>query len=81
MVAKSNTVYDGSITGAPVHFVRLAGVVARVGVSEITIYRWEQDGVFPRRRKIGRHAVAWVEAEIDDWCAARAAGEPWGGEQ
>lgn len=62
-------------------FLRLKEVVARIGVSWVTLWRWEKAGLFPKRRKIGKHAVAWVEAEIDEWCEKRAAGEPWGGEQ
>ena len=54
-------------------YLRQPEVLARVGVSWITIYRWEKRGEFPRRRHIGRRAVAWVEAEIDDWCAQKAA--------
>lgn len=64
-----------------VRFLRLPEVMARVGLSKMTIYRKERDGSFPHRRKIGEHAVAWVEAEINDWCAKRAAGEPWGNGQ
>lgn len=64
----------------PVRFLRQPEVLARVGVSWVTLCRWEAAGEFPRRRKIGKHAVAWIESEIDDWCAARAAGQPWGGQ-
>lgn len=65
----------------PVRFLREPEVLDRIGVTCITIRRWEREGAFPHRRKIGKHAVAWIEAEIDDWCEKRAAGEPWGGEQ
>lgn len=64
-----------------IRFVRLPEVMSRTSLSKMTIRRWEREGGFPLRRKIGKHAVAWVEAEIDDWCEKRAAGEPWGGEQ
>ena len=62
-------------------YLRLREVLALIGVSSVTIWRWEREGWFPKRRKIGKHAVAWVEAEVDEWCEKRAAGEPWGGEQ
>ena len=65
----------------PLRFLRLPEVMVRVGLSKMTIYRKERDGSFPRRRKIAEQAVAWVEAEINDWCAKRAAGEPWVDEQ
>jgi prophage regulatory protein len=54
-------------------FLREPEVLNRVGVTWITILRWEQEGTFPPRRKIGKRVVAWVEAEIDEWCAGKAA--------
>ncbi len=63
----------------PVRFLRLPEVLARVPVSKVHIYRMENEGRFPRRRKISKHAVAWVEAEVDDWCAKHVAGEKWEG--
>lgn len=59
-----------------VRFLRLPEVLDRVGLSKMTIYRKELKGTFPRRRKIGVKAVAWIESEIDDWCTGRADGEP-----
>lgn len=54
-------------------FIRLPEVLARVGVSWITIYRWEREGSFPRRKRLGRNSVAWVEDEIEHWCVSRGA--------
>ncbi|RSY88060.1 AlpA family phage regulatory protein [Sphingomonas koreensis] len=56
----------------PLRFLRQPDVLARVGVTWITILRWEKQGLFPKRRKLGPNTVAWVEAEIDEWCAGRA---------
>lgn len=53
--------------------IRQQDVLARVRVSGVTLWRWERDGLFPKRRKIGPRLVAWVEAEIDEWCETRAA--------
>jgi predicted DNA-binding transcriptional regulator AlpA len=33
----------------------------------------EAKGEFPQRVQLSERAVGWVEAEIDDWCAARIA--------
>lgn len=41
------------------------------GVRYETIWRWEQQGIFPKRVKIGPNAVAWIEREIDEWQASR----------
>lgn len=54
-------------------YLRQPEVLARIGVSWITILRWEKKGLFPKRRKLGPRTVAWVEAEIDEWCANRTA--------
>lgn len=50
-------------------FIRQPEVLARVGVSWMTLVRWEKQGRFPKRRKIGPNTVAWLETEIDNWCA------------
>ena len=54
-----------------IRFIRLPEVLARVGVSIMTIYRWEKKGLFPKRRRLGKNSVAWVEDEIESWCADR----------
>lgn len=79
MSTKSNTAAGGQNTPKPIRFLREPEVLARVGVSAITLHRWEQEGLFPRRRKIGKHAIAWVEDEVDEWCTNRAAGIPLDG--
>lgn len=84
MTGKSNSrVESGGLALQPgcVRFIRQPEILRRTGLSKITIYRMELEGRFPRRRKIGVHAVAWVEAEIDAWCAECAAGGPWEGGQ
>jgi prophage regulatory protein len=56
-------------------FLRLPEVVARVGLSPMTLWRREhqEPPSFPRRVKLGPNAVGWPKAEIDAWCAARIA--------
>ena len=56
-------------------FLRLKQVVARVGLSPMTLWRREHDSppTFPRRVRLGRNAVGWPENEIEAWCAARLA--------
>ena len=43
------------------------------GLSDPTIYRLEKQGRFPQRIKLGGNSVAWIEAEIMDWIADKAA--------
>jgi prophage regulatory protein len=42
------------------------------------IYRLEKKGEFPRRIKVGRNRVGWMEAEIQAWVETRmqARGQP-----
>jgi prophage regulatory protein len=56
-------------------FLRLPEVEARVGLSPMTIWRREHCNppTFPRRVRLGPNAVAWIEEEIEAWCAERAA--------
>lgn len=54
-------------------YLRQPEVLARVGVSWVTLLRWEKQNLFPKRRRLGPNTVAWVENEIEDWCANRAA--------
>lgn len=47
--------------------IRLPEVKARTGRSRSAIYADIQAGQFPKPVPIGARAVAWVEAEIDDY--------------
>lgn len=33
----------------------------------------EKEGKFPKRRKLGEHAAAWLESEIREWMSSREA--------
>jgi prophage regulatory protein len=60
-------------------FLRLDDVRVRVPYSRSTIYQLMAQGKFPKPIKLGERAVAWVEADIDQWMADRtASGAPSG---
>ena len=42
-------------------------VDARVPYSRAHLYRLENQGEFPKRRRIGRNRIAWVRAEVEQW--------------
>ena len=46
-------------------------VDARVPYSRAHLYRLEDLGEFPKRKRIGANRVAWVRAEIERWLAER----------
>ncbi|SDJ10887.1 helix-turn-helix transcriptional regulator [Billgrantia gudaonensis] len=43
----------------------------RTTLSDSALYRLMEKGEFPRPVQLGPRAVAWVEAEVDAWIAAR----------
>jgi prophage regulatory protein len=47
--------------------VRRDEVEELTGLSISTLSRLEKVGQFPRRRRIGKCAVGWLESEIVDW--------------
>ena len=50
-------------------------VDARVPYSRAHLYRLEDQGEFPKRKRIGANRVAWVRAEIEQWLADRLEGQ------
>lgn len=57
----------------PERLLRRPQVEARVGLKRTQIYDLMKRNEFPQAVKLGARAVAWVEAEIDEWIRARVA--------
>ena len=51
--------------------MRLPEVVQLIGVSRSTIYRWMENGEFPRQVSLGGNTVAWLESDVEDWIQRR----------
>jgi len=56
------------------YFLPKAEVLARVNMSDTTLYKQMSEGRFPlpirvnrRGVRVGRPSVAWLESEIDQW--------------
>ena len=49
-------------------------VVKKIGLSEVTIWRRERAGLFPKRINLSERRVGWVESEIEDWLNSRPRG-------
>ena len=58
-------------TQAPATIERLPAVMRRTGASRSSIYRWEGEGKFPKRIKLGERAAGWRSSDIDAWIASR----------
>lgn len=52
---------------AQVRLMRLAEVKQVTGLSRASIYRFADDGAFPRPVKIGDRAIAWRSTDIEAW--------------
>lgn len=65
---------DGAITvtpSKPGKLIRLPAVEERCGVKKSFIYAGAKNGTFPAAVRLSRRCVAWHEADIDAWIAAR----------
>lgn len=54
-------------TQASPRFIRREKVLSKVGLSTSEIYRRIAAGTFPKQIRLGAKAVAWLEADIDQW--------------
>lgn len=57
----------------PDRILRLAEVLARVGLSRSSLYRRMASGDFPSSVNLGAKAVGWKLSDIDAWFASRKA--------
>ena len=48
-------------------------VGSRLRLSKPTIYKLIRQGQFPKQLRLCANKVAWIEREVDEWIAARAA--------
>jgi len=51
--------------------IRLKDVKHATGLGRSTIYKYIEEGIFPKSVSLGDRAVAWVESEIVDWIMSR----------
>lgn len=51
--------------------LRLPAVKTITGLSRSTIYLRVAEGTFPKPVSLGRRAVGWLEAEVQDWLRSR----------
>ena len=51
--------------------IDLKKVKELIGVSTATIYRWIEDGEFPKQIKLGANCVRWKASDIEAWLQHR----------
>lgn len=52
-------------------FLRPEQVLEKLGISRSTLYRLEESGELPPRRRISANSVGWIEEELDEFIASR----------
>lgn len=58
----------------PSVLIRRKTLLERIPFTDRHILNLEKKGEFPRRRVLGPRCVAWDEAEVNEWIAARKKG-------
>lgn len=56
---------------------RLPEVIARTSLSRAHLYNLISRDLFPRPKRVGKRAVAWLSQEIDTWIDSRPLGGTW----
>jgi prophage regulatory protein len=51
--------------------IRLKSVIDSTGMARSTIYKYIDEGLFPKPVSLGARSVAWVESEVQDWILCR----------
>lgn len=64
---------QGFASSAPLRLLRLAQVMDVTGLGKSKIYELQSAGDFPMRVQITAHSVGWIEEEVQNWIAGRAA--------
>lgn len=59
-------------------YIRFPELEEKFGIpySRMHLSRLEKDGAFPCRVRLSANCIAWLEAEVIAWCAARNNGRP-----
>lgn len=47
--------------------IRKPELLAKIGLSDATIWRLEKANRFPRRIQLGGNSVGWFDNEVDAW--------------
>lgn len=51
--------------------LRRAEILARTGLSDVTIWRMERSGNFPKRVRLGGNSCGWFSDEYEAWLAQK----------
>ncbi len=51
--------------------LREKDVVEMIGVSPVTLWRWQKAGIFPQRIKVGPNVIGWRSTVIEKFIESR----------
>jgi len=51
--------------------IRLKAVIVATGLARSTVYKYIEEGRFPKPIPLGDRCVGWLESEVQDWILAR----------
>ncbi|WP_339434424.1 AlpA family transcriptional regulator [Pseudomonas orientalis] len=51
--------------------IRLKDVMNSTGLARSTIYKYIDEGTFPKSVSLGDRSVGWVEGEVHEWILSR----------
>lgn len=54
-----------------IRLIRLKEVMHVTGLARATIYKYMDEGTFPKSVPLGGRAVAWQESLVEDWILER----------
>jgi prophage regulatory protein len=61
---------------SPIRVLRERAVCSLLGnIHRVTLWKWEKAGEFPKRIRLGKRAVGWLESDVARFIDQRAAGE------
>jgi prophage regulatory protein len=46
-------------------------LLQKIPLSDVTLWRMEKAGTFPKRRQLSPGRVAWLASEVDAWIESR----------
>ena len=55
----------------PISIMRVKDVLEAVNVDRKTLYRWRENGTFPRPLRLGPASIGWPRHVVDEWVANR----------
>ena len=57
-------------------FLGIKQVLELTGLSRTSVWRFEKNGDFPKRRQLGPRRVGYVDSEISNWMESRSRVSP-----